>query len=201
MALKNYSLNKLVPLTAHSTSIAWEEIFGRSAPLYVEIGFGCGEVLIREAQKNQAVHYIGIEQHWERIYKTLRRMTRLETGEGAESVLFDNIRILKADARVVLERFFMPYSIEHVYSIFPCPWPKKGHVKHRLFSRSFLRLLNSRLKRRGTVQIVTDHEPYLEWILGQLNRTGLASETKVISPRFQTKFERKWQAEGQEKFF
>jgi len=174
------------------------EQFGRSAPLEVEIGFGMGEVLMRMARQMPGHNFVGIEQHWQRIYKTLKAITREPcAGEG----IIENIRILNVDARVCFERLFAPKSIEAVYCLFPCPWPKKSHIKHRIFSNSFLKLTNSRLKPHGTLKIVTDFQPLRNWILDQINRTGFQIIEKQVSTHYDTKFERKWREEGQEKFF
>ena len=176
----------------------WNERFGRPAPLDVEIGFGMGEILMRMAHDHPERNFVGIEHHWERIYKTLRAITR---ARSADPGALQNIRILKIDARVVFERLFAPGSIDAIYCLFPCPWPKKGHAKHRLFAREFLKLLNNRLKKGGGLKIVTDYYPYYEWVLGQSARTGFKVETGTVSPVYGTKFERKWAGEGQQEFF
>ena len=119
--------------------IDWDQQFSRRAPMDVEIGFGMGEVLMRMARKSPRRNFVGIEQHWERICKTLRAMTKEQVADPA---IFRNIRVLRVDARVVFERLFAPRSIDAIYCLFPCPWPKKGHVKNRLFANDFLRLLN-----------------------------------------------------------
>lgn len=177
----------------------WKGIFGRKAALDVEIGFGLGEFLIRSAQENPRRDYVGIEEHWERICKTLRRISKTPPPAGVRTI--PNIRILRADARVALERFFPHRTIDRVYCLFPCPWPKRGHLRHRLFSRDFLKLLNSRLKSRGQVKIVTDAHPYFEWILEQMEGTGFEAAHGKIGPRYATKFERKWLEKGQREFF
>ncbi|MBI5149719.1 MAG: hypothetical protein HZA28_02990 [Candidatus Omnitrophica bacterium] len=169
--------------------VLWQEEFHRLAPFEVEIGFGLGEFLIRSATAHPDRDYVGIEQHWERMRKALEGMSALR-----------NIRVLKVDARVAFERLFVPETIDHVHCLFPCPWPKKGHVKHRLFSNTFLKLLNSRLKKGGGVTIVTDSAPYQAWIRQQLDATGFELASRMVGPRYDTKFERKWHNEGHEEF-
>jgi tRNA (guanine-N7-)-methyltransferase len=111
------------------------------------------------------------------------------------------VRVLLVDARIALERLFMPQTVQWVYGLFPCPWPKERHVKHRLFAQTFLTLLNSRLVPEGTVQMVTDHEPYLHWVLAQVPDTGFVAQWTTIAPRFSTKYERKWCETGQQEFY
>lgn len=180
--------------------VDWREQFGREAPLEVEIGFGMGEFLIRMAKVNPHCDYVGIEQIWERIHKTLSGITKEQKAPGQKDFL-RNIRILKVDARVALEHLFAEETIDQVYCLFPCPWPKKGHIKHRLFSSDFLRTVNSRLKKDGAVKIITDFRPFAQWILGEVPGTGFEIQQRTVGPQHGTKFERKWCGEGQKDFF
>lgn len=198
MKAKHCSFAPLVSPFDVTRPVDWARQFGRAAPTDVEIGFGMGEVLMRMARERPERNLIGIEQHWERICKTLRAMTR---AEAAAPGVFANIRILKTDARVVFERLIAPKSIDTVICLFPCPWPKKGHVKHRLFDKSFLRLVNNRLKNGGRVQLVTDFHPYFTWVLDEARGTGFRQKTSTVRPQYDTKFERKWCDEGQSEFF
>jgi len=197
LKLKPHFLNPLVSYHDLTHPIDWFYQFsGKSEqyPLEVEIGFGLGEVLAQRAKEYSQRNFVGIEQIWERVYRTLKRINN-------ESEDLDNIKILFIDAKDAFERLFMRESIDRIYSLFPCPWPKKKHVKHRLFSEDFLRLLNSRLKMGGELQIVTDDQAYFSWILEQVHSVGFKVAAKDIEARFNTKFEKKWKAEGQEKFF
>lgn len=192
-------LNFLKPIVSHLDGprpICWEEQFGRQGLLEVEIGFGLGEFLIQSAKENPAKNFIGIEQNWERIFKALKTIA-LQPPDN----LISNVRILEVDARIALERLFSEKTIENIYCLFPCPWPKKKHEKHRLFSQEFFQLANSRLKDDGQIKIVTDFNPYQQWILEQIDGCGFKLENKTIEPKYNTKFERKWREAGQEKFF
>ena len=113
----------------------------------------------------------------------------------------DNIRVLDIDARVAFDRLFAERSIDHLYCLFPCPWPKKGHVKNRLFARAFQNMLNNRLKDGAQIYFVTDHQPYFDWVCEEVDQQYFQIETSSIAPQFDTKFERKWMAEGQKEFF
>lgn len=170
----------------------WEKQFGRLAALEVEIGSGLGEFMIRRAKESPALNFLGIENNWERVSKSLRELLRRE---------IKSVRILPADARLVFQRFLLPLSIQTIHCLFPCPWPKQSHTKHRLFTRDFLCLLNSRLVPDGQLRIVTDHDPYVEWIRSQIPIEFFRPEQKIIPPQFDTKFERKWLSLGQKEFF
>lgn len=180
--------------------VNWARQFDRTAPLDLEIGFGLGEFLIRTAEQNPERNFVGIEYDGLRIKKTLRRIERINALSAPAQGL-RNIRVLQIDAHVALERLFRPRSLARVFCLFPCPWPKKKHIKYRLFSREFLRLVNSRLQARGFLHIVTDHKAYRDWIVSQDTRCGFRLTSRVIRPGYDTKYERKWIAAGQKKFY
>ena len=172
--------------------VDWAQRFGRQATVVVEIGFGNGEFLVREAQAHPEHNFIGIEQEWASVQRGLRRIAQARV---------PNVRLLLVDARIALERLFTPQTVQCVYALFPCPWPKERHSKHRLFAQTFLTLLNSRLVPDGEVQMVTDHAPYLHWVLDQVPDTGFVPQWTTIAPRFSTKYERKWCETGQQEFY
>jgi tRNA (guanine-N7-)-methyltransferase len=172
--------------------IPWAECFGRDAPLQIEIGFGNGEFLVRQAQTYPEQNFVGIEVEWQSLQRCLRKIAQADIA---------NVRLLQIDARVALERLFRPQSVHRAYALFPCPWPKERHAKYRLFSHDFLRLLNSRLRPHSEVQIVTDHRRYMEWVLEQAPGTGFEVQCSPIPPGFSTKYERKWRDQGQQQFY
>jgi tRNA (guanine-N7-)-methyltransferase len=193
--MKPLRYSSLKPFVNHfmlTPPVDWDAVFGRKAPLEVEIGFGTGEYLVRLAAADPQSNFVGIEENVERIHKTLRKI---------ELAKIENVRLMHVDARLAFERFFPSKTIARIHCLFPCPWPRKNQVKHRLFSKTFLMLLNNRLVPSGGIHLVTDHAAYASWVKRQLPQTGFTSKSKTIAPRFDTKFERKWREAGQEKFF
>ncbi|WAC06212.1 MAG: tRNA (guanosine(46)-N7)-methyltransferase TrmB [Thermodesulfobacteriota bacterium] len=172
--------------------LEWANIFGRKALLEVEIGFGNGEFLTRQALSSPEKNFVGMELKWGSIRRGLRQIAHAG---------LSNVRLLQIDSRVAFDRLFRPQSVDYVCSLFPMPWPKRHHERNRLFSHNFLNLLNNRLMDKRAVHIVTDCEPYFNWVLEQLPGTGFTVETKISCPQFNTKYERKWQEKGQNKFF
>lgn len=180
--------------------VDWAGQFGNDRPLHLEIGFGFGEFLIDQLQRGGEENFVGIEQDWSRMTRCLARVGDFREFCG-DREFGKNLRLLRIDATVALQRLFRPCSIGRVTCLFPCPWPKKTHIKHRLFSRDFLCLLNSRLKQGAVVKVVTDWRPYLEWMSENVADSGFLADVQKISARFNTKFERKWRAAGQEEFW
>ena len=185
------ALNPFVNWTKEKRPIPWPKVFGRSAGLEVEIGFGTGDFLVRQALENEDKDFVGVELGWVLVRRALRKIALA----GVE-----NVRVLRADAAVAFERVFLEGSLSKVWALFPCPWPKRRHVSYRLFSSSFLKLVNSRLGVEGEINIVTDYLPYFDWIMTQVPGTGFEIQTEKISPKFFTKYERKWSEQGQHKF-
>ncbi|MBU2548636.1 MAG: hypothetical protein KKB20_09520 [Proteobacteria bacterium] len=181
----------MLNVTSMSRPIDWAGLFGRQAPLEVEIGYGNGDYLVRRAKQLPERDFIGLELTWASTKRALRRLAKVSAG---------NVRLARVDARMAFGRLFRPRTLTRVYSLYPLPWPKDRHARRRLFCTDFLRLVCSRLEDHGQALIVTDHEPLSDWILGQTPGSGFEAERGMIPARFQTKYERKWQDNGQAVF-
>jgi len=186
------SLEPLIQWRIGPRPLDLRSLFGREAPVEVEIGFGSGDYLVKQAMEQPHKNFIGIEVAWLSIRNALRKIALCQA---------NNVRVIQGDARVLFKRLFHQQSLDKVYCLFPCPWPKKRHIKHRLFDASFLKLMNSRLKDSGIAVIVTDHRPYYEWILEQTQSSGFEITTDTCPPGYSTKYEKKWLEQGQMEFF
>jgi tRNA (guanine-N7-)-methyltransferase len=186
------SLRALVPWRQLPRPLDWAGIFGRSAPLELEIGFGNGERLVRRARRHPERNLVGVEVSWPSVRLTLRKIHRLG---------LTNLRLVMAGAEVALARLFAPHSLVRVDALFPCPWPAPRHQRRRLFHHGFLRLLNSRMQTGAFFRMVTDHRGFFAWVLGQCADTGFLVAHRRRGPGVETKYERKWRAAGQEEFY
>lgn len=172
----------------------FEAIFGRSAPLVVEIGFGNGETLAQLASDQPQVNFIGIEVHRPGVAQLLLQLKERE---------LTNVRIFCADAVEILTHCIADESLSGVNLFFPDPWPKKRHHKRRLVNPDFLNLLARKLKCGGFFHAATDWEDYARHMMNVLEQCdrleNVAGRTK-FSPRpahrALTKFERRGQKLG-----
>ena len=137
----------------------WAAELGRDAPLHVEIGCGNGDWLARQIATQGDRNWVAIELEWSRIAKTLRKLSRLDASHTA---------VIQLDADRALQRCFAPRSVAALTCLFPEPWPRERHAKHRLFSERALVCCASRLVDGGELRIVTDHLPYTEWIVSHV---------------------------------
>ena len=126
-------------------------VFGRSAPLVLEIGFGNGEALATMAAENPDFNHVGIEVHRPGVGHLLLRLSKLA---------LTNVRIYCADALEILTRNIADASLDRIQLFFPDPWPKKRHHKRRIVNADFLALVNRKLKPGGVFHAATDWEPY-----------------------------------------
>lgn len=136
-----------------------EAIFGRKAPVILEIGFGMGETTARIASENPENDYLGIEVH--------------TPGVGALLKLLDersltNVRVIQHDAVEVVTSMVPGESLAGIHVFFPDPWPKKRHHKRRLIQPAFAALLASRLAPGGYLHVATDWQEYAEHMLATL---------------------------------
>ena len=134
-------------------------VFGRVAPLAVEIGFGMGSATAAMAAAAPQVDFVGIEVHPPGVGALLQRI---------DEQRLENVRIVQHDAVEVLESMIAPGSLARVHVFFPDPWHKKRHHKRRLVQPPFVRLLASRLAPGATLHCATDWLPYAEQMLAVL---------------------------------
>ncbi len=133
-----------------------QAIFGRVAPLTVEIGFGMGYSLITMAEAAPERDFIGIEIHPNGIAQIC-----YEAGQRN----LPNLRIIDGDALLMLENYFADNSIDTVQLYFADPWPKKKHHKRRFVQTHHMQLIRQKLKVGGIFHAATDWEHYAQWML------------------------------------
>ncbi|MEQ1437982.1 tRNA (guanosine(46)-N7)-methyltransferase TrmB [Fontimonas sp. SYSU GA230001] len=162
-------------------------LFGRSAPLVFEIGFGMGDHLFSRVVDEPERDFFGVEVHRPGVGRLLSR---------AQAAGCGNLRVACADAVEVLRDWLPERSLDEIVIQFPDPWQKKRHHKRRLIQPEFARLAASRLKSGGLLSLATDWAEYAEHMLAVLNaepalRNEAADGRYVPRPatRLKTKFE------------
>ena len=146
-------------LTVDSDRLKAEQVFGRRAPLVMEIGFGMGRSLAQMALASPEVNWLGVE-----VYKPgVGRLLHTLAEQGS-----DNVRIYCADAVTVFRQCLEHAVLDGVQIYFPDPWPKQRHHKRRLVQSGFVKLLADKIKPGGYLHLVTDWENYAEQMLALL---------------------------------
>jgi tRNA (guanine-N7-)-methyltransferase len=150
------------------TAIDFVAVYGRSAPVILEIGFGMGEATAHIAALMPEKNFLCCEVHTPGVGALLKRIS--EQGLG-------NIRIVQHDAVQVLEHMLAPHSLDGVHIFFPDPWHKKKHNKRRLIQPPLIAQLVTRLKPGAYLHCATDWQPYAEQIHAVLSDQPLLKNT------------------------
>jgi tRNA (guanine-N7-)-methyltransferase len=127
------------------------ELFGRRAPVVVEIGSGMGDATARLAAADPDRDVLAVDVHT----PGLGNLVKLVDAAG-----LCNVRVADGDAVVLLRAMLAPGSLDEVRAFFPDPWPKARHAKRRLVTPAFADLVASRLACGGRLHFATDWEPY-----------------------------------------
>ncbi|MGH8503983.1 MAG: tRNA (guanosine(46)-N7)-methyltransferase TrmB [Gammaproteobacteria bacterium] len=136
------------------------QLFGRTAPVVLEIGFGSGEALAQLAASAPERDFIGIEVHRPGVGHLLRLL---------ESKELRNVRVICEDAALVLRDHVPDESLAEVLLWFSDPWPKKRHHKRRLVQPEFIRILAGRMIFGGRLHLATDWQDYARHMLATVD--------------------------------
>lgn len=167
-------------LDADGTPLDLPALFGRTAPVVLEIGFGMGEATAAMAEAQPDLDVLGADVH------TPGHGNLLKLVEAAE---LTNVRLVSGDARVLLASMLPPESLHSVRVFFPDPWPKARHVKRRLVTREFADLVAGALIDGGTLHVATDIEAYAVAAREVLDAHPALQVSDEVPWRARTKFE------------
>ncbi len=164
-------------------------VFGRSAPLVLEIGFGNGEQLLWSALNETDKDFLGIEVHRPGVGRLMNALAEHNV---------DNVRLYNHDAVDVIERAIGAGTLHEVRIYFPDPWPKQRQQKRRLIQPEFVALLATRVVPGGRLHLATDWAEYAGHMLEVLDHApqwrNVAGSGKFSAPpstRIKTHFEKR----------
>jgi tRNA (guanine-N7-)-methyltransferase len=164
------------------------QLFGRNAPVHVDLGCGDGSFLCEMAQQFPKSNFLGIERLTKRVKKVRRKAEKIE-----------NVRVLRADTLFAVRYLLPESSVETFYLLFPDPWPKRRHQFRRIFTRDFLDAIAAALEKHGVLRIATDHLDYFF----QIERLSRAHLQFQVVPQLSndavlpvTRFERTFRGQG-----
>lgn len=166
-------------------------LFGREAPVTLEIGFGMGASLVTMAQNTPHQNFLGIEVHAPGVGACLA---------AAKDADVQNLRVMCHDAVEVLEKMIPDNSLRMVQLFFPDPWHKARHNKRRIVQVPFAELVMRKLKLGGVFHMATDWEAYAEHMLEVMNSIDgyrNQSEQQNYVPRPETRPLTKFEQRGQ----
>jgi tRNA (guanine-N7-)-methyltransferase len=127
------------------------KIFGRDAPMQVDLGCGEGSFLCALAERMPQKNFLGVERLAGRARSAARKAARI-----------DNVRVLRLETFYAVRYLLPARSVEAFYLLFPDPWPKRRHHRRRIVTADFLKAVSAALIENGILQIATDQSDYFE---------------------------------------
>jgi tRNA (guanine-N7-)-methyltransferase len=182
---ESFRSSPIIELKSLVERLDLEKLFGRNAPLHVDLGCGDGSFLCVLAQRMPEKNFLGIERLLGRVRAAAHKAARI-----------GNVRLLRMEISYAVRYLLPPASAETFYLLFPDPWPKRRHWRRRIVNENFLRAIGQGLISGGTLHIATDWVDYFEKIkeVAQANPDFAAVDfTDIDLPH--TKFERKFRTQ------
>jgi tRNA (guanine-N7-)-methyltransferase len=148
-------------------------VWGREAPLVVEIGSGQGHAIVHAATSRHDTDFLAIE-----VFRAGLARTMLDADRAGAR----NLRLVEANAPEVLQHLLPAASVDELWVFFPDPWHKTKHNKRRLVTPEFAALAAVALKDDGVLRLATDWEDYALQM----------REVMSVAPDFSATFEGEW---------
>ena len=166
-----------------------EKLFGEQRPVELEIGCGDGGFLLGYAQSNPKRNFIGVE----RLFGRIRKLDKKGRRDNLQ-----NLRLLRIEARYLIQHLLPEHQMEAMHVYFPDPWPKDKHARHRLIDGEFPGHTARLLKSGGVIHLRTDDMAYFEQMQEVFRAHGgfeLESAPSDLASRV-TEFEADFNAQG-----
>ncbi len=155
LAHRRHVCSRVIP-QSHFSLTNWldlEKIFGRKAPLHVDLGCGDASFLCALAQRLPNKNFLGIDRLSYRVRAAARKAASL-----------NNVRLSHIESAYAVRYLLPARSVETFYLLFPDPWPKRRHHRRRIVTSDFLKSVHASLEQNGMIYIATDHLDYFRKI-------------------------------------
>lgn len=137
-------------------------LFGRNAPVELEVGCGCGQFICELAARRPDTDFIAVEKVANVIVPAC---------EKAQAAGLRNVRFLHCSAEY-LGRYLPAHSMSRLYLNFSCPYPKASYKTHRLTHARFLALYEQLLAPEASLWQKTDNRQLFAFSIEQLSARG-----------------------------
>ena len=130
-------------------------LFGRQAPLIVDLGCGNGRFLIGSALERPQYDHIGID--------ILPMVLRYATRRGNQRGL-GNLRFAAIDAQRFVVNYLSSASVREIHCYHPQPYHDPHEAPKRLLTPTFLARVHEALEPDGLFYVQTDNAPYWNYL-------------------------------------
>ncbi|HEY2524947.1 MAG TPA: hypothetical protein VGI29_07805 [Candidatus Binataceae bacterium] len=168
-----------------------ERLFGRRAPLEVELGAGRGDFIIEYAAGRPERDFLAVE-----LAASVARVLALRAARRG----LGNLRVARMDARTLVNLMLPAGSLNACHVYFPDPWLTLSQRKHRMFSPRFARRLRRVMAPAAIVHVATDVEPYAIEMFAMLTEAGFRRVDAAVPGARASGFGLKYLAQGKAVF-
>jgi tRNA (guanine-N7-)-methyltransferase len=170
-------------IAVDGAQLSFEEVFGSTGDVVLDIGFGGGEALIEVAETRPHECVIGIDVHTPGVAAIL---------EAIENRGLRNVRVVDGDVLDFMGRI-PPGSLGTIRIFFPDPWPKRQQRSRRLIRSDVVARLVPLLRVGGTLHIATDCADYVKQIRAVCDADPVLSGGPIERPSWRpvTRFEQR----------
>jgi tRNA (guanine-N7-)-methyltransferase len=175
-------------IAVDGAQLSFEEVFGTTGEVVLDIGFGGGEALIEVAETRPHEHVIGIDVHTPGVAAIL---------EAIENRGLRNVRVVDGDVLDFMGRI-PPGSLGAIRIFFPDPWPKRQQQSRRLIRADVVARLVALLRTGGSLHLATDAADYAKQIREVCDADPVLSGGLIERPSWRpiTRFEQRAIDEG-----
>jgi tRNA (guanine-N7-)-methyltransferase len=172
-----------VPCDGACFTIEPERLFWREAPLEIEVGAGRGDFIIERAAAAPECDFLAVE-----LAGAVAQLMAVRAGRRG----LDNLRVVRMDARPLVNLMLPERCVAAYHIYFPDPWPKERHLKHRLFTPYFAASLARTLADGAPLYVATDVAGYADAIFTMAEAAGLTRVDMPVPGASETGFARKF---------
>jgi len=132
----------------------WPEVFGRIAPVEVDLGAGDGIYAEARARREPERDFLAVERLLGRATKIAKKSIRNR---------FFNLKVLRLESWYFIKNLCPIGSLDAITLRYPDPWPKRRHHGNRILNREFAQDAALAVKPGGFFKLTTDDREYFEW--------------------------------------
>ncbi|RUL88561.1 tRNA (guanine(46)-N(7))-methyltransferase TrmB [Tautonia sociabilis] len=133
----------------------WAAIFGREAPVILDLGCGNGRFTLLSALSRPECDHVAVDL----VPAVVRYATKRANQRGLH-----NVRVVVKDAQSFLRSYVAPGSVAEVHIYHPQPYHDPKDARYRLITPAFLKHVHRVLRPGGLFVIQTDSPEYWEYI-------------------------------------
>ncbi len=155
------STDPWLPSTRLFPPYVWPEVFGRSAPVEVDLGAGDGIYAEARARCEPERDFVAVERLLGRATKIAKKAVRGD---------LRNLKVLRLESTYFIKNLCLPGSLDAVTLRYPDPWPKRRHHANRILNTAFGEDLARAVRSGGMLKLTTDDADYFQWACAEMDR-------------------------------